>query len=144
MKEIEVKDLNLGLLEKRTKAQLLQMICHVANVANDYTPVGTGYVEDRALSKLNLTRPRFKIRTKEPPPPEPPPVFRPKVGMTVRVVRGSTYWSPGKIGVVQSIREGGYEVKIRFQDIFNGETSVKDHTIWAEEVAAAESPANPS
>lgn len=134
MKEIIQKDLNMGLLKKRTKAQLFQMICHVANIANEYTPNGIGLVGDRALSKLNLVRDRFKIRVKPVPPlPEPP---RPelKAGATVKIVRSSVFWAPGKVGVLVAPSEGGWTVQVNFKDTFNGEQAPTDHTVWASEV----------
>jgi hypothetical protein len=63
MKEISEWDLNYGLLRKRTKAQLIQLICHIGNIANEYTQTGP-LMGDRVLSKLNLVNDRFKIRYK--------------------------------------------------------------------------------
>jgi hypothetical protein len=63
MKEITEKDLNLGLLNERTKKQLIQMICHIANIANEYTQAGP-VMGDRVLSKLNLVHDEFHIRYK--------------------------------------------------------------------------------
>lgn len=144
MKEIQTKDLKAGLLKKRTKAQLFQMICHVANVANEYTPNGIGLVGDRALAKLNLVRDRFKIRVKPVPAPPQPPAWVPGIGEEVRVIKGSTYYAPGKTGMVVAYKDDGYEVCLRFQDLFVGETSPTDHVIWAGEVAPLEKPTNPS
>lgn len=157
MKEIVEKDLNTGLLKKRTKAELLRIICHIANMANSYTPAGTGAIGDRALMKLNLTRARFEVRFKEEPgadddtnrvlmekpfklehATEPyqsvlvhEPPWEPKVGWPAKIVEGSTYWAAGKVGIVQGKMEGGWEVKVHFADGFNGETVAKDHVIVA-------------
>lgn len=63
MKEITEKDLNMGLLRKRTKVQLIQLICHIGDLANDYTQAGP-VMGDRVLFKLNLVKDKFKIRYK--------------------------------------------------------------------------------
>lgn len=150
MKEIEVKDLNLGLLKKRTKAELLRMICHVANIANEYTPAGTGAIGDRALGKLNLTRPRFEIRFKEDIKREKNIAeaaaevikeciaekqrrdgWEPTPGYRAKIIDGSTFWAPGKVGTVLGKMEGGWEVKVNYADGFNGETTARDHIICA-------------
>jgi hypothetical protein len=153
MKEITEKDLNPH-LGKFTKAKLLRMICHIANMANSYTPAGTGAIGDRALMKLNLTRSQFEVRFKEDPAAgddtervrlegvriEPPPyesvlvhdpVWEPQVGRPAKIVEGSTYWASGKIGIVQGKMDGGWEVKVHFADGFNGETNPRDHVIVA-------------
>lgn len=134
MKEITRKDLNMGLLGKRTKAGLIDMICHVANIANEYTSPGDTLMGDRVLSKLNLTRPRFKIRRKPLPEVPKPPAWEPKVGENVKIVEGSTYWAPGKVGAVLSRMSEGWEVQVRFADSFNGETEARDHVICASKV----------
>lgn len=134
MKEITQKDLNMGLLGKRTKKGLIEMICHVANISNSYTSPGDALMGDRVLSKLNLVRDRFKIRTK--PVPAPAPVPRPplKAGDTVKIIRSSVYWAPGKVGTLVAPSEGGWTVQVNFKDSFGGDLVATDHTIWASEV----------
>lgn len=134
MKEITQKDLNMGLLRKRTKKGLIEMICHVANISNSYTSPGDALMGDRVLSKLNLVRDRFKIRTKPVPAPPPPPRPELKAGDAVKIVRSSVFWAPGKVGILVAPLDGGWTVQVNFKDSFNGESAPVDHTIWASEV----------
>lgn len=63
MKEIKKKDLNIGLLNERSKKELIQIICDIGTIANDYTQTGP-LMGDRVLSKLNLVHDEFHIRYK--------------------------------------------------------------------------------
>lgn len=63
--EVAVPDLNTGLLTKRTRAELIQLLCNVGSVANEYTPIGVGNIGDRALAKLNLLKDGLDIRKKD-------------------------------------------------------------------------------
>ena len=73
MKEITLKDLNVGMLEGMNRLKLMQMICHVANLANEYQNSHDHLVGDCALCKLNLTRRGFKPRKAQPKVKVPSP-----------------------------------------------------------------------
>lgn len=135
MKEITPGQLNMVLLGKRTKEQLIQMICHVANMANEYTVPGLPCVGDQALFKLNLTKPNFTVRerqviiVKQKPRP-----YSPRLGDEVVIVKSSVFYGPGKIGVIEGPSDGGWMVRINYKDSFSGDQEAKEHVIWAEEV----------
>jgi hypothetical protein len=164
MKEITKKDLGGYLGKARTKAQLIRLICHIANIANEYTRPGDGLVGDRALSKLNLTKPRFKIRRK--PVPEDiqelavkvleaqanpkakaKKKWEPRPGDTVKIIKSSVYYAQDKVGEIESIVKDGFHVKILYKDTFCGETEPYEHVIFADVIEPYTLPpaeANPS
>lgn len=140
MKPITPKDLNADLLRRMTKTQLIEMICHVGNVANEYTPDGTSLLGDRSLSKLNLVKEKFKVRKKKGAtavsdlPEERTSI---KTGDLVRIRSTEVRWAAGKSGTVRAVGfNGGYIVCVLYQDSFAGETEPKEHVIWADEVEA--------
>lgn len=124
----------MALLRKLDKKSLIEMICHVANISNSYTSPGDALMGDRVLSKLNLVRDRFKVRVKPVPPPPEPSRSELKAGATVKIIRSSVFWAPGKVGVLVAPSEGGWTVQVNFKDTFNGEQAPTDHTVWASEV----------